>query len=50
MLLNISLAPNVKNYNQKFFSISHGLKPNLLSNKIKTTMKISRDLSFDITQ
>ena len=38
MLLNISLAPSIKNYNQKFFSISHSLKPNLLSNKIKTTI------------
>tara|TARA_B100001146_G_scaffold115942_1_gene102212 strand:- start:1869 stop:3236 length:1368 start_codon:yes stop_codon:yes gene_type:complete len=50
MLLNISLAPNVKNYNQKFFSISHGLKPNLLSNKIKTTMKISRDIFNDMNK
>ena len=50
MLLNISLAPNVKNYNQKFFSISHGLKPNLLSNKIKTTMKISRDVFNDMNK
>ena len=44
MLLNLSLAPSIKSYNQKFFSISHGLKPNLLSNKTKTTMKISRDV------
>ena len=50
MLLNISLTPNVKNYNQKFFSISHGLKPNLLSNKIKTTMKISRDVFNDMNK
>ena len=50
MLLNISLAPNVKNYNQKFFSISHGLKPNLLSSKIKTTMKISRDVFNDMNK
>ena len=50
MLLNISLAPNVKNYNQKFFSISHSLKPNLLSNKIKTTMKISRDVFNDMNK
>ena len=50
MLLNISLAPSIKNYNQKFFSISHGLKPNLLSNKIKTTMKISRDVFNDMNK
>ena len=50
MLLNISLAPSIKNYNQKFFSISHSLKPNLLSNKIKTTMKISRDVFNDMNK
>ncbi|MBV45479.1 MAG: exodeoxyribonuclease VII large subunit [Rhodobiaceae bacterium] len=50
MLLNISLVPSIKNYNQKFFSISHGLKPNLLSNKIKTTMKISLDAFNDMNK
>ena len=50
MLLNLSLAPSIKSYNQKFFSISHGLKPNLLSNKIKTTIKISRDVFNDMNK
>ncbi|MEE3295538.1 MAG: exodeoxyribonuclease VII large subunit, partial [Pseudomonadota bacterium] len=50
MLLNLSLAPSIKSYNQKFFSVSHGLKPNLLSNKIKTTIKISRDVFNDMNK
>ena len=50
MLLNLSLAPSIKSYNQKFFSVSHGLKPNLLSNKIKTTFKISRDVFNDMNK